>query len=131
MLPRPISFRGNRLICPYCTSPADGASRSCGKTCRAGLSRKHHLSHLCRQQPACRVPKIRNAIPDHIAGEKETGMAKAGVATGLVASCLLLWGPAAPAWAQQAGDSRVAGILNYRPGQEGIVCSTPTAEETK
>src|SRR5207245_1938878 len=63
--------------------------------------------------------------------KKETGMAKARVATGLVASCLLLWGPAAPAWAQQAGDPRVAGILNYRPGQEGIVCSTPTAEEAK
>ncbi len=49
-------------------------------------------------------------------------MAKASMATGLLAGCLLLWASAAYA----ATPSQ---ILHYRPKQEGILYSTPTPQE--
>ncbi|HYT88428.1 MAG TPA: thioredoxin-like domain-containing protein [Gemmataceae bacterium] len=53
-------------------------------------------------------------------------MAKARVASGLLAGCLLLWGGAATAQAQQP---TVAQMLTFKPRQEGIAISTPTKEE--
>ena len=50
-------------------------------------------------------------------------MAKARVASGLLAGCLLAW--AAPA---QAAPT-VAQMLQFKPRQPGVVCTTPTAEE--
>src|SRR5260370_38653901 len=49
-------------------------------------------------------------------------MAKARIGAGLVAGCLLLWGGSALA-------ATPAQILQYRPKQQGVVCSTPTAQE--
>jgi thiol-disulfide isomerase/thioredoxin len=51
-------------------------------------------------------------------------MAKARVATGLVAGCLLLWG-AAPAQAQPS----VAQMLGLHPKQPGVGYSTPNSQE--
>src|SRR4051794_41039325 len=52
-------------------------------------------------------------------------MTKARVGTGLVASCLLLWGGAAAVWAAPTPDQ----ILSFRPKQEGVLIGTPTAQE--
>jgi thiol-disulfide isomerase/thioredoxin len=52
-------------------------------------------------------------------------MAKARMGTGLVTACLLLWGSGTPARAAPTA----AQMLGYRPKQDGIVYSTPTAQE--
>src|SRR5260370_14051092 len=52
-------------------------------------------------------------------------MAKARMASGLLAGCMLLWGGAGPALAQPS----VAQMLQYKPRQQGVACSTPTPEE--
>src|SRR5438067_7021966 len=52
-------------------------------------------------------------------------MAKARMASGLLAGCLLLWGGAAQALAQPS----VAQMLQYKPRQQGVVYSTPSPEE--
>lgn len=52
-------------------------------------------------------------------------MAKARMASGLLAGCLLVLGGAAPALAQPT----VAQMLGFKPRQEGVVCSMPTPEE--
>jgi peroxiredoxin len=52
-------------------------------------------------------------------------MAKARMASGLLAGCLLLWGGAGPALAQPS----VAQMLQYKPRQQDVVYSTPSPEE--
>ncbi len=51
-------------------------------------------------------------------------MGKARIASGMLASCLLLWG-AAPALAQPT----VAQMLSFKPRQPGVQISTPTPDE--
>src|SRR5262249_51102513 len=53
-------------------------------------------------------------------------MAKARMAAGLLAGCLLLWSGTASAW---AAKPTAAEILRFRPNQEGIVYSTPSTQE--
>jgi Thioredoxin-like len=43
----------------------------------------------------------------------------------LLAGCLLLWGGASAAWAAPT----VADVLKFKPRQEGVVITTPTAQE--
>jgi Thioredoxin-like len=52
-------------------------------------------------------------------------MAKARMALGVAAGCLLAWGSAAPAWA----GATVADILRFTPKQQGVAMSTPAAQE--
>jgi hypothetical protein len=52
-------------------------------------------------------------------------MAKARVGAGLMVGCFFLWGGAAPAWAAPT----VAEMLSFRPKQDGVNYSTPTAQE--
>lgn len=52
-------------------------------------------------------------------------MARARLGAGLMASCLLVWTGATSAWAAPT----VAQMLSFRPKQEGVVISTPTAQE--
>src|SRR5262245_29280859 len=52
-------------------------------------------------------------------------MAKARISTGLIAGCLVLLGTAATAGAAPT----VAQMLSFRPKQDGIVISTPSAAE--
>src|SRR5262249_25512667 len=58
---------------------------------------------------------------------KETGMSKARVGAGLMAGCMRRGGGPAPL--AQSNSSNIAKIPNYKPRQEGISYSTPTAEE--
>lgn len=55
-------------------------------------------------------------------------MAKSPALTGLLASCLLLAGTTAPAWAQTPS---VADMLRIAPKQKDVSLSTPTADEQK
>jgi thiol-disulfide isomerase/thioredoxin len=55
-------------------------------------------------------------------------MWKARVGSGLVAGALLLWCTAAPAWA--AAPPSVSQMLTiFHPRQDGVACTTPTAQE--
>src|SRR5262245_10736749 len=58
---------------------------------------------------------------------KESRMAKARIGSGLLAGCLMLGG-AATAWAAPPTVSQMLGS-NFRPHQEGISYTTPTAQE--
>jgi len=53
-------------------------------------------------------------------------MAKARMAAGLMAGCLLLWSGTTSVWAAKPTPAE---ILRFRPNQEGVVYSTPTAQE--
>lgn len=52
-------------------------------------------------------------------------MTRASFSVSALAGCLLLWGGASQAWAKPSP----AEILRFRPHQEGIVYSTPSAQE--
>src|SRR5205814_2171798 len=65
--------------------------------------------------------------PLRIGDERRRGMAKARMSAGLVASIAVL-GSLAVATATAAPPT-VAQMLNFRPKQEGVVCTTPTPQE--
>src|SRR5690348_10492335 len=56
-------------------------------------------------------------------------MAKARIASGLLAGCLLLWGGAGQLAAQAKRPPTISEMLAYKPRQQGVVYSTPSTEE--
>src|SRR5262249_38726448 len=91
--------------------------------CRSCRCRR--LFRLCVEHGSRRLPMTTVHSRRVMVFERRSGMAKAHVGAGLVAGCLLLWNSAA-----MAAAPTVAQMLSIcKPRQEGVVCSTPTADQ--